>query len=100
MISKTLRQSCSSLWPYARPYSWILAISTCLAAIIGLLEAVTPLLIGLIFDTLLRASTTPSISIPWIQFDFDLSNVDGRLFLGLLVAVTAIKAIAEYGSVN
>jgi subfamily B ATP-binding cassette protein MsbA len=88
------------LWAHIRPYGWALAGSLGLVAVVGVLEAVTPFLIGLIFDTLLRASATPAISIPWMNVQFDASAFDGRTFLFLLIAVTAIKAIAEYGSVN
>src|SRR5262245_33671704 len=97
---KTLRKSCASLWPFVRPYSWALAVSLILVAGVGLLEAITPFLIGLIFDTVLRASVAPTLTIPWINVQYNFSNLDGRIFLVLLVAVTVIKAIAEYGSVN
>jgi subfamily B ATP-binding cassette protein MsbA len=88
------------LWKYVRPYAWVLIGSLCLVAIVGALEAVTPFLIGLIFDTLLKASAAPSLSIPWINIRFNVGVIDGRVFLLLLIVVTAIKAIAEYGSVN
>jgi len=88
------------LFAYVRPYSWVLLVSLSLVAVVGVFEAVTPLLIGLIFDTLLRASATPTIAIPWINIHFNVAASDGRMFLLLLLAVTAIKAIAEYGSVT
>src|SRR4030095_2381039 len=88
------------LWLYVRPYGWVLAVALCLVAVVGVLEAVTPFLIGLIFDTLLRASNAPTISIPWINVQFNTSVSDGRVFLLLLIAATAVKAVAEYGSVN
>jgi len=97
---KTLRESCASLWPYVRPYSWALAVSLILVAGVGLLEAITPFLIGLIFDTVLRASVAPTLTIPWINVQYNFSNLDGRIFLVLLIAITVIKALAEYGSVN
>src|SRR5262249_27675856 len=56
--------------------------------------------IGLIFDTLLKASSAPSISIPWINVHLNVSVVDGRIFLLLLIVATAVKALAEYASVN
>src|SRR4030095_5665996 len=95
-----LRQSSASLWPYVRPYGWALAVSLILVSAVGLLEAITPFLIGLIFDTVLRASAAPTLTIPWINIQYNFSNWDGSVFLGLLIAVTAIKALAEYGSVN
>ena len=42
------------LWAYIRPYGWALAASLVLVAVVGILEAVSPFLIGLIFDTLLQ----------------------------------------------
>ena len=88
------------LWAYIRPYGWVFAVSLLLVAIVGLLEAVTPILIGLIFDTFLRASATPTVAIPWINVQVNVAAYDGRVFLLLLILATAIKAFAEYGSVN
>jgi subfamily B ATP-binding cassette protein MsbA len=78
----------------------MLAISGVLVAIVGVLEAATPFLIGLVFDTVLRASATPNISIPFVNIHLNLTPTDGRVFLFLLVAVTVVKAAAEYGSTN
>jgi subfamily B ATP-binding cassette protein MsbA len=88
------------LWAYVKPYGWVLAGALCLVAVVGLLEAVTPFLIGLIFDTLLRASSTPAIAIPLIDARFNVTAMDGRIFLVLLVIATIIKTAAEYGSIN
>jgi subfamily B ATP-binding cassette protein MsbA len=88
------------LWVYVRPYGWVLAAAVCLVALVGLLEAVTPILIGLIFDTLLRASSTPTVAIPWINLQLEAGASDGRFFLLLLIIATVIKAITEYGSVS
>lgn len=87
-------------WAYVRPHSWVLAVSLCLVAVVGLLEAATPFLIALIFDTVLDSSATPSVTIPFVNVGFNLASADGRIFLVLLVAATVIKAAAEYGSVN
>jgi len=78
----------------------MLVVSLCLVAVVGLLEAATPFLIGLIFDTLLRASATPTIAIPFVNLQFNVSASDGRIFLVLLIIVTAVKAVAEFGSIN
>src|SRR5438105_4202417 len=88
------------LWTYIRSYLWALLLSLCFVAIVGVLEAVTPFLIGLIFDTLLRASNTPVLTLPFIEARVSVTGLDGRLLLALLVAITAVKAIAEYSSVN
>src|SRR6266567_3478237 len=90
----------SRLWAYVQPHVWMLVVSLCLVAVVGLLEAATPFLIGLIFDTLLRASATPTIAIPFVNLQFNLSASDGRIFLVLLIIVTAVKAVAEFGSIN
>ncbi len=90
----------SRLWAYVRPHVWMLVVSLCLVAVVGVLEAATPFLIGLIFDTVLRASATPTIAIPFVNLQFNLSASDGRIFLVLLIIVTAVKAVAEFGSIN
>src|SRR5215831_14785640 len=69
------------LWSYVRPYGWALGASLLLVAVVGLLEAVTPFLIGLIFDTLLRGTSAPSIAIPLLAGRFNIPAVDGRTFL-------------------
>src|SRR5881409_3038647 len=88
------------LWAYVRSYFWALLVSLGLVAIVGVLEAVTPFLIGLIFDTLLGPSAAPVLTIPVINARFSLTGFDGGTVLVLLVAVSVVKAIAEYGSVN
>jgi ATP-binding cassette, subfamily B, bacterial MsbA len=84
---------------YVRPHSWILAVSLFLVAIVGLFEAVTPFLIGLVFDSVLGSSNTPRMAIPFVDFRFSISPSDGQFFLILLITVTVVKAAAEYGSV-
>ena len=78
----------------------MLVVSLSLVSVVGLLEAATPFLIGIIFDTVLKASATPVIVIPFVNAQFDLSASDGTIFLVLLIVATAVKAAAEYGSVN
>ena len=51
-----------------------------LVAVVGVLEAVSPFLIGLIFDTVLRASSAPSLSIPLIARTVDVAALNGRSF--------------------
>jgi len=88
------------LWAYVSPYGWVLAASLFLVTVVGLLEAVAPFLIGIIFDTLLRASPAPAITVPVINARLNVTALDGRVFLVLLVVVTVIKTTAEYGSIN
>jgi len=90
----------SRLWVYVRPHVWLVAASLFLVAIVGLLEAATPFLIGLIFDTVLRASTTSTVAIPFAGLQFALPATSGTTLLVILVAATAVKAFAEYGSIN
>jgi len=95
-----MKPMAARLWTHVRPYLWVLLLSLCLVAIVGMLEAVTPFLIGLIFDTLLRASAVPAITIPFVDARLSISALDGKIFLALLVGATAVKAIAEYGSIS
>ena len=87
-------------WSYVRPYAWALVVSLFLVAIVGVLEAATPFLIGLVFDTVLGASVTPTIPIPFLDFRFNVAALDGRIFLLLLIGATVVKAVAEYVSIN
>ncbi len=86
------------LWSYVRPYSWLLGGAVVLVAIVGLLEAATPFLIGLVFDTMLGAADIPTITIPFFNLHINIAAADGRMFLLMLIAATAIKVTAEYGS--
>src|SRR5437879_5878464 len=88
------------LWAYVRSYFSVLLVSLGLVAVVGALEAVTPFLIGLIFDTLLGPSAAPVLTIPVINARFSVTGFDGGTVLVLLVAITVVKAIAEYSSVN
>jgi ATP-binding cassette, subfamily B, bacterial MsbA len=88
------------LLAYVRPHGWMLAASLVLVAIVGVLEAVSPFLIGLVFDNVLRASTTPTIEVPFVQRQIQLAAGDGTTFLVLLILTTIAKAIAEYGAVG
>jgi subfamily B ATP-binding cassette protein MsbA len=90
----------SRLWTYVKPHFWLVAVSLLLVAIVGLLEAATPFLIGLIFDTVLRNSTGPSISVPFAGFELQVDPGSGTTLLIALVLVTIVKAVAEYGSIT
>src|SRR5207247_5723975 len=48
----------------------------------------------------LRASPTQSTTSPWSDARLNVSTFDGRILLVLLVVMTAVKAIAEYSSIN
>jgi ATP-binding cassette, subfamily B, bacterial MsbA len=94
-----MKPAAARLWTYIRPYGWALSASLLLVAIVGVLEAASPFLIGVIFDTLLRGSSAPSIAIPLLDARINLTAVDGRTFLFLLVVTTLIKTVAEYCSI-
>jgi ATP-binding cassette, subfamily B, bacterial MsbA len=70
-----------------------------LACLVGLLEAVSPLLFGGVFDTLLN-SGSDRLPISIFGFELDFAVIGGRTLLVLLIAVTILKAVAEYGSVS
>lgn len=89
-----------SLRQYVRPHAGLLAASLFLVAIVGVLEAVSPFLIGLIFDKVLGASTTSTLALPIVGRIFANTGTDGTIFLILLVATTIVKAAAEFGSVG
>ncbi len=90
----------SRFWEYVRPHTWLVGVSLLLVAIVGLLEAATPFLIGLIFDTVLRASSVPTVTIPFFDIQLNFAGTDGTVLLVILIIATAVKAVAEYGSVN
>jgi ATP-binding cassette, subfamily B, bacterial MsbA len=90
----------SRLWAYVRPHVWLVLVSLLFVTIVGLLEAATPFLIGLIFDTVLRASSTPTVAIPFAGLQFAVPATNGTTLLIILVVATAVKAFAEYGSIN
>src|SRR5436853_378663 len=73
------------LFGYVRPHVWLLGVSLALVAVVGALEAVSPFLIGLVFDIVLHASSTPTIAIPVIGKNLSLAGANGTLFLVSLV---------------
>ena len=95
-----MKPAAARLWSYIRPYGWILTASLCLVTIVGLLEAVTTVLPGVIYDTFLRSSPATTVSIPFVGARFNLPSVDPRVFLVMFVIATIIKTAAEYGSIT
>jgi ATP-binding cassette, subfamily B, bacterial MsbA len=89
-----------ALLRYVRPHSGLLAASLALVAVVGVLEAASPFLIGLVFDTMLNRSTASTIAIPFIGRSLQLAAADGITFLVLLVVITIAKAAAEYASIG
>ena len=78
---------------YIRPYLPVLVVSLLLASLVGILEAGSTFLIGSVFGAL-GSQTQPLFVIPFTTF------VPGDItyLLGLLIAATIVKAIAEYGA--
>jgi subfamily B ATP-binding cassette protein MsbA len=95
-----MKPAAPRLWAYIRPYGWILASSLGLVTIVGLLEAVTTVLPGVIYDTFLRGSPAALVSITFVGARLNLPSIDPRVFLVLFVVATLIKTSAEYGSVT
>jgi subfamily B ATP-binding cassette protein MsbA len=84
---------------YVQPYRWALGTTLVLVIVVGILEAATPLLIGLVFDTVLGSAETPLTSLPLLNLELSVPPEYGMWVLAALVGVTVVKAAAEYGSV-
>ena len=85
---------------YIRPYAWALVLSLLLAVVVGILEAIFPFLIGLIFDTVLEQSVAPTLDIPFFDdVTLDVPAEYGVWILVALVVSTILKAGAEYGGI-
>ena len=86
---------------YVRPYLSALVLSLLLAVIVGVLEAISPFLIGLIFDAVLEQAAIPTIQVPFFG-DIILSVPPdySSLILVALVLLTIVKAGAEYGGIT
>ena len=91
----------SRFWAYVRPHAWALAASLVLVAVVANSRSGHAVPDRPDFRHLLRASARPRFTIPFAkQFSVQCPAVDGTIFLALLVTATAVKAIAEYGSIN
>ncbi len=85
---------------YIRPYTWALVLSLLLAIVVGVLEAISPFLIGLVFDTVLEQSAAPTLDIPFFDdITLDVPAEYGVWILVALVVSTILKATAEYGGI-
>ena len=83
---------------YVRNHQWALWAALPLACLIGLAEAATPFLLSGVFDTWL-GSGDASGATSFMGISLDLAYLGGTTLLALLVGVTILKTIAEYGSV-
>ena len=85
---------------YIRPYAWALVLSLLLAVVVGILEAISPFLIGLVFDMVLEQSAAPTLDIPFFDdVTLDVPAEYGVWILVALVVSTILKAGAEYGGI-
>ena len=84
---------------YVRPYSWALILTLIFVVIVGILEAVSPFLIGMVFDTVLGGLDTPPLATPFFELDLSVPAEYGIWILVALIASTIVKAGAEYGAV-
>ena len=84
---------------YVRPYVWTLTLTLGLVVFIGIFEASYPLLIGLVFDTMLGGAEAPIAEVPFLDIELSVPAAYGFWLLLLLVIVTILKAVAVYGSV-
>ena len=84
---------------YVRRHQWALWIALPLACVVGLAEAMTPFLLSGVFDTWLGNTGTsdgPSL----LGISLDLAYLGGATLLALLIGVTILKTVAEYGAVS
>ena len=85
---------------YVRHHQWALWAGLPLACLVGLTEAATPFLLSGVFDTWLGSDwhlqEPPSV----LGISLDLAYLGGTTLLALLIGVTILKTIAEYGSVS
>jgi ATP-binding cassette, subfamily B, bacterial MsbA len=84
---------------YVGNHLWALWAALLLACLVGLLEAATPFLLSGVFDTWLGGGTA-SGSKSVIGISLDLAYLGRTTLLALLIGVTILKTIAEYGSVS
>ncbi len=84
---------------YVRPYNWALAATLVFVVIVGILEAVSPFLIGMVFDTVLGGLNTPPLQTPFFEINLNVPAEYGIWILVALIASTIVKAGAEYGAV-
>ena len=98
-MSEAAHSTLPELRKYVGPYAWTLVIALLLVSVVGVLEAVSPFLIGMVFDTILEQSETPPLVTPFFDIPLNLAPQYGIWLLAALVSVTILKAIAEYGSV-
>ena len=84
---------------YVRRHQSALWLALPLACLVGLTEAATPFLLSGVFETWLGStgiSKPPSV----LGISLDLAYLGGATLLALLIGVTILKTVAEYGSLS
>ena len=84
---------------YVRRHRWALLLAVPLACLVGLAEAATPFLLSGVFETWLGSTGTPS-GPSFMGISLDFAYLGGAMLLTLLIGVTILKTIAEYGTVS
>jgi ATP-binding cassette, subfamily B, bacterial MsbA len=85
---------------YVRRHQWALGIALPLACVVGLAEAATPFLLSGVFDTWFGNAGNSSSLPSYFGISLDLAYLGGATLLALLIGVTILKTIAEYGAVS
>ena len=98
-MSEAAQSALPELRKYVRPYAWTLVMALLLVGVVGVLEAVSPFLIGMVFDTILEQAETPPLVTPFFDIPLSIPPQYGIWLLVALVVATIVKAIAEYGSI-
>ena len=98
-MSEATQSALPELRKYVRPYAWTLVMALLLVGVVGVLEAVSPFLIGMVFDTVLEQAETPPLVTPFFDIPLNIPPQYGIWLLVALVVATIAKAIAEYGSI-
>jgi subfamily B ATP-binding cassette protein MsbA len=85
---------------YVRRHRWALGIALPLACVVGLGEAATPFLLSGVFDTWFGSAGGSSSLPSYFGISLDLAYLGGATLLALLIGVTVLKTVAEYGAVS
>src|SRR5688500_6475825 len=84
---------------YVRRHQCALWIALPLACVVGIAEAMTPFLLSGVFDTWL-GNTGTSDGPSFLGISLDLAYLGGATLLALLIGITILKTVAEYGAVS
>ena len=97
-VGDTPRPALERFRGYVRPYAGWLGLTLLLVAIVGILEAALPLLLGLVVDLFVQ-SETPTLQTPFGEIPLRVAPEYGVWILVALIASTILKAVAGYASI-